>query len=625
MLVIFWIYNQRKYFPSVTNYIFQSLLIISITTTAFDLIGIYVIINAAKLPDVVDYVVNIIYLLTNNAVGFGYYIYVLSVTHEYRTIGPGLKLYIGATAVLVATLIISSPWTHAVFYFDENYEYLHGIGIYILYGIGSIYVLLSLFDTIKFYKLITRAQKNAVFFYSAIFVIMMGLQIIFPKVILVNFGISLCIVLVYLALINPADLIDKLTDTFNRVAFVDMINSFIRRKSEFTVICLELDDFKFISKTLGTTNGDQIIMAIAKFLKQCASDKQIYHLSGDQFAILMKHHDNDIDNIVDKIQTRFKSPFMTNGIEIMVTPLLCCVHYPENANYVDDVLDAIDSSILEAKQIEQEQGIVYANESMLLKKRRESAINHITRRAIQNHEFEVFYQPVYSFKDSSYHCAEALIRLEDPALGYISPDEFIPISERNGSVLQIGLIVFETVCSFIMMNKLWEKGVDYISINLSVVQCMQEQLSTKLLEVMDLYHVPHKMINLEIKESALQHSQDILLSNMNHLKDEGVTFSLDGYGIGLSSGRYIFDFPFKAVKFDKELIWASLNNPKAWVALKHTIAMLNDLQYEVVAEGIETPEQAETLTSVDCDQLQGFHYAHPLPAKEFLEFIQQHQ
>lgn len=241
--------------------------------------------------------------------------------------------------------------------------------------------------------------------------------------------------------------------------------------------------------------------------------------------------------------------------------------------------------------------------------------------ALRNNEFRVYYQPIYSVEKQCYTSAEALIRLYTEEYGFISPDEFIPVAEETGLMLEIGRYVYREVCRFMKEEKIWEKGIEYIDVNLSAVQCMQESLYEELLEIMNEFELPYTMINLEITETAAVLSSSTLKRNMENLMKHQISFSLDDYGTGFSNMDHLINYPFHTIKLDKTMLWTAMTNIKAMMALKHTIAMIKDMDMNIVAEGVETKEQVDLLTELKCDFFQGYYYSKAVPDKEFVELL----
>lgn len=207
----------------------------------------------------------------------------------------------------------------------------------------------------------------------------------------------------------------------------------------------------------------------------------------------------------------------------------------------------------------------------------------------------------------------------DDELGFISPDEFIPMAEKNGLILKIGEFVFRTVCEMMAREKIWEKGIEYIEINLSIVQCMQEDICEMLYGVMDEYDIPYSCINLEVTETVI--AKDILWNIMERMTVGGVTFALDDYGTGYSNLTNVLKYPFHIVKLDKSVVWYAMENERAMCALRYTVEMMQKLNKHIVAEGVETREQLDILEELGCRYLQGYYFSKPVPEQEFLEKI----
>ena len=248
------------------------------------------------------------------------------------------------------------------------------------------------------------------------------------------------------------------------------------------------------------------------------------------------------------------------------------------------------------------------------------SIDSIINEALKKGRFELHYQPIYSTKQKRFHSAEVLIRLCDEKYGYISPDLFIPAAEKSGAIYQIGMFVFEEACRFIKSKTFKELGLDYIEINLSVAQCMQDNLANDLLDILHKYDVSAEKINLEITETAVESSYDVIMRNLNTLAQEGITFSLDDYGTGFSNIQRIITMPLSIVKLDKSFI-DEISNPNYRAIVTNTIRMLKELDLKILSEGVEQEGQLGFLNEQKCDYIQGYYFSKPLPEEEFVTFM----
>lgn len=623
--------NQK--FPSTSNYLFSILLLFSTVACISDVFAVLVSASVDKVSVSFVYFINTIYLASFNALSFLYYNYLISIAIGYKQLSKIHKITNTILFAIQFLLIITAPFTKLLFKIDSD-GYQRGPLFICLYAIATYFLLMSLITSIKYRKLLDKIQQISTIFFTLACTGAVIIQAYQPHILISNFFVSLSMLLMYMSLQNPESYSDKLTQTFNQKAFMDYTSILINAKKPFMVIAIELDEFKFVNETLGVENGDLLKKVMAQYFLRLYSNKNVFHIFASRFALILDSSYN-FESVLNNLKENFRSALEVNGIDMMLTPLICYIQYPENAHSTDNILDMIEFSLLAASKNEGDLIdptyssnnciVVHANENMLAKKRRETAIDHIVKRAVHNNEFEVYYQPIYSTKLKQFISAEALIRLKDEELGSISPDEFIPIAEMNGTILQIGTIVFRAVCDLIKTKQLWNYGIQYIEVNLSVVQCMQEDLSKQLLAIMKEFGIPHSMINLEITETAAIHSTELLLSHMHRLIQRGFTFTLDDYGSGFSTTSYLIDFPFHLVKIDKSIVWAAMEDDKAGKILSHTASMIKSLDMGIVAEGVETKEQSHLLIDMGCDYLQGYYFSKPLPETDFYDFLVTHQ
>ena len=190
-------------------------------------------------------------------------------------------------------------------------------------------------------------------------------------------------------------------------------------------------------------------------------------------------------------------------------------------------------------------------------------------------------------------------------------------------IIRLGEIVFEKVCSFVKKNRLRQYGIQYVEVNLSVLQCADERLSEKFINIMEKYKVSPDMINLEITETASMRAKRILLDNMKNLMNYGVNFSLDDFGTGESNLNYIVDMPVSIVKFDKGMTDAYFRNGRASYVMDAAIRMIQGMHLKIVSEGVETEKQFEVMKDLGINYIQGYYFSKPLPELEFLQFIEE--
>ena len=234
---------------------------------------------------------------------------------------------------------------------------------------------------------------------------------------------------------------------------------------------------------------------------------------------------------------------------------------------------------------------------------------------------EVFLQPIYSNGEKYFTSAEALVRIRERNGSIMPPGLFIPVAEDSGQILELGERVFEKVCHFLHHTEVLQLGLHYIEVNLSVVQCEKIDLAERLISIANTYEINPRRINLEITETGSIRARQTLLENMKKLIEYGFSFSLDDFGKGESNLMYVVEMPVCIVKLDYDMSKAFFCSDKAKHVVRAVIGMAHGMNLKVVAEGIETETEAGEMYVEGIDYIQGYYYARPLPAQEFLEFI----
>lgn len=619
-VVIFLILMNYKSFPSRENRSYRLLLSISVIAIILDIVTATTSSYLQADFKVLQYILNMLFLLFFNAVPLLYYHFIFNMVggRDFSVRFPSLAVIPYAICVVQ---ILTTPLTGWVFSIDDTTGYGQGIGMFVLYAVSLIYLVLSIAVLIRYFGLFEKLQRTAVIFYTISSIAVVVIQYFQPKNLITGFAVSLSMIFIYLTLQNPLEFEDTHTNTFNREAFLKITGDEIMNGDKsFYVLGIHIEGLKFIGEKFGLESTYDILSAIGSYFRSLDTNSRVYRMAWSQFAIVFDST-APIENYIHEIKKRFEDPFLLkNEVESMLLPYFCCLNYPNNIKNLDDILDILDYSMRKTKN-QKPSDIIWGGDHLIEEKKRENAIAHAVTMAIKNQSFEVYYQPIYSVKERSYRAAEALVRLYDEDLGFIPPDEFIPLTERNGQIVEVGIIVFEKVCSFIKEHRIWETNIHHIHVNLSVVQCMQEDLAASLLQLMDSYQIPYSMITLEITETVWDNSGEKLHETMQKLKDKGILFSLDDYGVGFSNTANIMNYQYSVIKFDKNIVWAAFESEQAMIILKYMFSMMKEMQMFILAEGVETREQADKLAELNCEFFQGYYYSKPLPGEAFLEEI----
>lgn len=620
LLVLF--FARRKY-PGMTNRIYVSMLFCTLLSCVAHIAAMRTLPIAQELPVWLNYLIHILYLVFYDFEPILFMMYSVALTKRNRF----SKVNTVFTAAVIAAeliLLITTPFTRLVIYFDENMQYRHG-PLFFAYPVMAlllmIYAVVMLFN---FRRRLGRMQLITLSMFVVFTVAATVIQLFVPEQVVGNYAVALAMIMFLIVLQNPDDFTDKSADCFNADAFYLTAESRIDGREPFTAVAFRFEGLNYINNLFDVSEQGVAARVISERLRAEFGTDEVYHLGGCEFAMFTSERRKITEKYVtDKLLNYFSRPVTIRGIEAAITPKICLVRFPDFASSAKDVRDAIEYTLRNSSKAE---GSVFvAAPEAIQAKKRELHILGTIKNCIVNESFEMYYQPIYEPGEKGFVSAEALIRMKDPELGFVSPEEFIPLAESNGMIIEIGEIAFRKVCRFMKSGQAQRLGVRYVEVNLSVLQCVQEQLSERLMEIMKEYEIPPEQINFEITETAGLANYDVLLRNMNSLISHGVTFSMDDYGTGFSTANYLISLPMDIVKIDKSILWPAMENKEAFVILRHTVKMLKSLNKRIVVEGVETEEMAKLLIDMGCDYLQGYYYQKPVPEDKYVEFLKENQ
>ncbi len=415
---------------------------------------------------------------------------------------------------------------------------------------------------------------------------------------------------------------DPLTGLPNRVLFMDRLRqriSLAKRKNEkLAVMFLDLDRFKEINDSLGHKCGDTLLQIVSDRLQECLRESDtIARMGGDEFTILLSEvaSQDDAHVVARRCLDCIAEPMEIEGTEIIISASLGIAMYPDDSKDASGLLKAADISMYRAKEQGRNHIQCYTAALDTHTKEKMSLATSL-RRAIQRKELVLHYQPRVGLKSGEPLGVEALVRWQHPDLGLLGPNKFIHIAEEAGLISPIFEWVLQESCTRL---KEWHcDGYTNLNmaVNISARQFVHEDLVHTISDVIDDVGIEPKYLNLELTESALVEDPEKAIHIMKRLKDMDVRLAIDDFGTGYSSLNYLKQFPLDSLKIARVFVHDITTNPEDAAIASAIIAMGHSLWLRVVAEGVETPEQLNLLSSLKCDEVQGFLFARPVSAEE---------
>jgi diguanylate cyclase (GGDEF)-like protein/PAS domain S-box-containing protein len=436
---------------------------------------------------------------------------------------------------------------------------------------------------------------------------------------------------------------DRLTGLPNRQLFSKELDAIIestrRQQLEFAVLFLDLDRFKRINDTLGHSIGDELLKAVATRLHSClrAADSvvranqqdwnkvRLARLGGDEFVIVLRDvgSEDAAASIASRIIDSLSEPFNFEGHQFVITPSIGIAIYPQDGETNDELLMNADSAMYKAKAAGRN---IYKSYSSTMKIRslHRLEMENELRRAIDSQHFELYYQPKVDLSSFSIAGAEALLRWRHSSRGWISPVDFIPVAEETGLILPLGKWVLQAACR--QLGE-WQHSPLHkisVSVNVSSRQMHPDDLPAIVSNAVADAGIEAEQLDLEITEGLLMRDVESTIETLKRLKDFGLGISVDDFGTGYSSLSYLKRFPIDELKIDRSFVQDLHRDADDAAICAAIMAMARQLGLKVVAEGVELEEQLEFLRRHNCDQIQGYFFSKPLPAKEFEKLVVAH-
>lgn len=596
--------------------VFNSLLIGVFLSVCLDIASVFALVYRKEISTPMTLSVCKVYLASVAVVAFLILRYVMIQKANRRLLS---KVVFGVSFVVLCVYMFAIIFLPVDYYVDNQTLYTYGLGVSATYVVALLMLLTSLIYTIKMWSFLKKNKRKSVIFMLSALFLASFIQMFNNQILLVSFAQSVAIVYIYMCLENPDDYIDKVSGVFNMNAARLLLGQEYENDKRLNIITIEIGGIKFINDTFGTKNGTMLLCSVAEFLEDIPG-VSVYRTGGAEYSIALFGEMDEFKVVEERIRRRFEYAWTISEIETLLPVKICIfpatlveVPIEERFELLRYFVNLMSGSNSEEKFI--------ITEDIIKEKRKEENIEKALNIALDLNTVMVNYQPIYNNKKGYYTSAEALMRIRGEDGNFIPPDLFINIAEKKGLILKLGMVMFENVCRFIKENKLQETQLEYIEVNLSVIQCMQQNLAEQLIEVMDRYEIAHSFINFEITETAASNSESTLLVNMRRLINNGSTFSLDDYGSGYSNINYILELPIEIVKYDKLMVWSYFTSEKGRVVMEYAVDMMKNLNLKSLAEGVETKEQFEEIKRLGIDYTQGYFFSKPLNEEDFVKCI----
>lgn len=421
---------------------------------------------------------------------------------------------------------------------------------------------------------------------------------------------------------------DFLTGLPNRAQLMERLQQAIglakRHEKQVGLMFLDLDNFKYVNDTLGHAIGDQLLQSVSERLQtNVRSTDMVCRHGGDEFVILLDEIDNPqgAELVAESLITAFSEPHIIDGQDLDVTLSIGISVYPEDGDNEDTLISSADTAMFHAKAGGRNIYQFYSTD-MNINLTHRIAVQTRLHRALRESEFKLYYQPQINLVSGAITGAEALIRWQDPDLGLVYPDQFVAIAEECRLIVTIGRWALREACRQVRAWQVAGLHVVPVTVNVSAVEFRQTGFLEGVTQILRETGLAPGLLELELTETMLMHDAESSASVLTALKALGVRLAIDDFGTGYSSLSYLKRFPIDTLKIDQSFVRDIVKDSDGATIVSAVIGLGKNLKQRVIAEGVETTEQLVFLRNQKCEEGQGFHFCHAIPAEAFMQLLE---
>ncbi|NLI53426.1 MAG: EAL domain-containing protein [Clostridiales bacterium] len=623
LIGVYMLFDKKT--PSIKETTFRISLMFAIIATVNNIVSIYAIENAARMPVLFNVFVNTFYFFSvavmTTMVSITTYVSMFEGRYEARRFRLAVIVSLSYFLLEVA-LVLSNLPTGWLFHFDASGAYHRGP----LNGVGLLFLVISIANVLWFGMLEWRNIKKGfrlVFFtLPAIGIVLGTIQFFFTDTIFTGTIIAFAILTLFISGQQQRARVDALTELPSREAFFNDIDRLCQRNQAYRIIIIGLRNFKQVNSQLGQRAGDALLVEIVSFLSHLDGRAAAYRTSGVQFMLVVtKMTQDEYEALFSAVMRRFTQRWETQAGAIELHALFADIQFPDHAADVDEIIASLEYATRIAKQDITGKPARFS-ECMRSEFMRRNYVISQMEKALREGLFFLNIQPVFDIAHGRFSGGEVLLRLNEDNGMPISPGEFIPIAIDNGIATKLGLMVMEKTCQFLQQNR--DENIGWLSINVSSQQDEFDETARHLEMLLDQYGVEPGRIKLEITEMVLLEDLERAHTTMDELGKRGIGVYLDDFGTGYSNLVNVMTLPFECVKIDKGFIRNIANNPKSCGMLQTVVSGLRSLNVVTLAEGVETKEQDDIVRALGIDRIQGYFYARPMSTEEYVWMIHHH-
>ena len=621
LLLILWNFLGQKRADDLNNQIFLFFAVLGILDVAAELLSNYYISLGGGDSSLAAIVATTVFYLFQALLPFTLICYIVTL-HDNKMISAKKMLLPGLATFLLIGLVLINPFTEKLFYFDLAEGYVEGPWYKLMYYSAFCHMAAAFILIISWGRRLGYRKTMVLLEILVISGSGVVIQFLDHSLLMTGFGLSLGILSLFITINNPNVNTDSLTGVYNHLYLTRKCEELIATGKSFHIITVYLYQLKYINKIIGIQGGDRALQLTADMISDLCG-KKAYRITGKRFLVVagsMKEYEYFLTKLEQMFgaetsmnvdRRKISMPVILSGIT-EAQELGDCGLILEYAEYLESL--AAQSGLTEVIQNDRKNldGFLY-----------QKKVEQYLHTAISEDRFELYYQPVYSTVEKRFVTLEALSRLHHPELGWIAPDVFIQIAEKNHMIEQITDLQLRRICRFLKENcaalsRLWN-----VKMNLSSLDLMRNDCSSHFIRIMDEFGIPHDWIQFEITETVATEYNGSLKKVADDFTAAGVRLCLDDFGSGYANLNTVMQLPFSSIKLDRSLLFDICSDEKRAQFYQSVVEIFQRMNYRIVAGGVETEAEMRLLSSWNVDMIQGYYFSKPLPQKGLLELLKQ--
>lgn len=617
MLLILFHHKGQNKLDTLNNRFFMVVLTLAMSDVFLDLISTILISISFPLTVLMKIILTVLYML-QVLMPYVLFLYTRSLRLGSLKIKELTATIWSVPPVLLELFVLINYFT-GIFFSYTNETYIRGPWYLYLYFYALIYSLLIAADSIIHYRALGFRKFSVIWEFILAEFICVAVQARFHDILMTGFGLTIGITILFLTINNPHEYTDSLTNTLNSQYFLDWSWEQINHRKAFHIIAVDLYQLRRINTIYGIKTGNHLLVRIAEKLLEMNSSQNVFRITGKRFLVALSSL-SEYENVRNNIQKYFCAGFETEKGHILLPAIICGIMDADKLGSSDDILSYTEY-LLSLAPDTQDPFLIQSSSGTLKSFRQQKAVEIFLPTAIEEDFFEIYYQPVFSPEENGYVTLEALSRLRHPKLGPVSPDLFISLAEKNGSIAQLGYLQFRKICRFIKENPELMTKIHNVKINLSPAELLKKDHCSLLIDTIHGYGLKPSFFQFEITETVATEYCDSLYQTISIFTDAGVGLCLDDFGSGYANLNTVLKLPFTDIKLDRSLLNGIFDNTNVEVFYRNIVIALKNMGFHVIAEGIETQKEMELVTKWGVDMIQGFYYSKPLSCEKILELF----